>query len=202
MCDFGLIFVAVRKPSLTSNPPQIVHPPHLYTNTAATVIHHYPGQVGHPGGHHHALPASAASSETATYVNINRPAFPPNNLMHNHHTQHRPPVIHPGSAGHVPYSPAFHHHQHVRPVGIAMPRQGESFQRQSSVGNALNLSSHFVVIDLQFDICFAVDPSCVNFTYFTSTKSFSGSVLTNFILVFQNRLTLVSFRHNFVKLIK
>ena len=134
MCDFDLIFVAVRKPSLTSNPPQIVHPPHLYTNTAATVIHHYPGQVGHPGGHHHALPASA-SSETATYVNINRPAFPPNNLMHNHHTQHRPPVIHPGSAGHVPYSPAFHHHQHVRPVGIAMPRQGESFQRQSSVGN-------------------------------------------------------------------
>ena len=149
MCDFDLIFVAVRKPSLTSNPPQIVHPPHLYTNTAATVIHHYPGQVGHPGGHHHALPA--ASSETATYVNINRPAFPPNNLMHNHHTQHRPPVIHPGSAGHVPYSPAFHHHQHVRPVGIAMPRQGESFQRQSSVGNALNLSSQ-------------VDPSYVNFT--------------------------------------
>ena len=151
MCDFDLIFVAVRKPSLTSNPPQIVHPPHLYTNTAATVIHHYPGQVGHPGGHHHALPASTASSETATYVNINRPAFPPNNLMHNHHTQHRPPVIHPGSAGHVPYSPAFHHHQHVRPVGIAMPRQGESFQRQSSVGNALNLSSQ-------------VDPSYVNFT--------------------------------------
>merc|ERR1711953_353220 len=53
--------------------------------------------------------------------------------MHNHHTQHRPPVIRPGSAGHVPYSPAFHHGQHVRPVGIAMPRQGESFQRQSSV---------------------------------------------------------------------
>ena len=119
----------MRKPSLTSNPPQIVHPPHLYTNTAATVIHQY-----NPAGGHHTAPPVIPASETATYVNINRPAFPPNNMMH-HHAHHRPPGIHPGSAGHVPYSPAFHHHQHVRPVGIAMPRQGEAYQRQSSVGN-------------------------------------------------------------------
>lgn len=49
--------------------------------------------------------------------------------------------MHPGSGGHVPYSPAFHHHHsqqhHVRPIGIAnvMPRQEQQqYQRQSSVG--------------------------------------------------------------------
>ena len=136
----------MRKPSLTSSPPQIVHPPHLYTNTAATVIHghHYPGQAvgqvqqaptGVPVNNgNHTGPPILPASETATYVNINtRPAFPPNYNNHQH-AHHRPPPIHPGSGGHVPYSPAFHHHQHVRPVGIAMPRQGEAFQRQSSVG--------------------------------------------------------------------
>jgi hypothetical protein len=112
------------------SPPQIVHPPHLYTTHSAQSAH--PAQA-----YHH-------SSETATYVNIVGPssissrAPPP--FYH-----HPPPLIrpqvqpHPGSSGHVPYSPAFQHHQHhVRPVGIAMPRQGNNegtFQRQSSIGN-------------------------------------------------------------------
>ena len=117
-------------------------------------------------------PVSMYSSETATYVNVVSPnsrvpvggggqqqhmAPPPypqppptSNMMP------RPPLYaagqHPGSGGHVPYSPVFSHHQHhIRPVGIAnvMPRQGSSTastinnnqhennnsQRQSSVGN-------------------------------------------------------------------
>lgn len=122
---------AVRKPNAptvvsnagsTVGPPQIVHPPHLYTNTAATVIH------------------PAAYPDTATYVNVVSQRPPP--FYH-----HPPPLIrpqaqpHPSSSGHVPYSPAFQsHQQHVRPVGIAMPRQGNSdsgaaYQRQSSIGS-------------------------------------------------------------------
>ena len=118
---------AVRKPSIGNPPPppQIVHPPHLYTNTAATVIQH-PGAGGNGAYpiHHH-------SPDTATYVNVVSPASmqqPPTRPPFYHHPppmlQQRPP--HPGSGGHVPYSPAFQHHQHVRPVGIAMPRQGNN----------------------------------------------------------------------------
>lgn len=137
-----LFCVAVRKPTSTTSPPQnpqIVHPPHLYTNTAATVIHQAPPPTVPPPAYH------AHNSETATYVNVVGPipnrAPPP--FYH-----HPPPMVrapppqqqpHPSSQGHVPYSPAFQHH-HVRPVGIAMPRQGNnlnegaSYQRQSSIG--------------------------------------------------------------------
>ena len=118
-------------------------------------------------------PVSMYSSETATYVNVVSPSArvpvagggqqqhmapppypqpPPTNNMMPRPPLYAAPGQHPGSGGHVPYSPVFSHHQHhIRPVGIAnvMPRQGSSTastmnnnqhennntQRQSSVGN-------------------------------------------------------------------
>jgi hypothetical protein len=85
---------------------------------------------------------AAYHSETATYVNIVSPSTRQAPPPYSHHTPPavvRPPMYpgvsgghtgsggHPGSGGHVPYSPAFQHHQHVRPVGIAnvIPRQGQ-----------------------------------------------------------------------------
>ena len=118
-----------------------------------------PGNVpGHPAN---MQPPPAYSSETATYVNVVNPSTrqqpppyphpqPPPPMPHaaGPHAMVRPPLYagpHPGSGGHVPYSPVFTHHQHVRPVGIAnvMPRQGSAAtnnnhdnntQRQTSVG--------------------------------------------------------------------
>ena len=116
-----------------------------------------------PGGHHPVanIPPPAYSSETATYVNVVNPSTrlqqqpppyphpqPPPPHAAGPHAMVRPPLYagpHPGSGGHVPYSPVFTHHQHVRPVGIAnvMPRQGSAAtnnnhdnntQRQTSVG--------------------------------------------------------------------
>ena len=116
-----------------------------------------------PGGHHPVanIPPPAYSSETATYVNVVNPSTrlqqqpppyphpqPPPPHAAGSHAMVRPPLYagpHPGSGGHVPYSPVFTHHQHVRPVGIAnvMPRQGSAAtnnnhdnntQRQTSVG--------------------------------------------------------------------
>ena len=154
--------------SLTNNTnnttPQIVHPPHLYNNAAATVIHQQTnppvrtgsmGEIrtphgnemgvrigGHGGEPHPPQQAYQHSSETATYVNVVSPAAanisrPP--FYHQPPPMMRPQVQpHPGSGGHVPYSPAFQHHPHVRPVGIAIPRQGntnpETYHRQSSIG--------------------------------------------------------------------
>lgn len=118
----NVVSSALSSSSSGAGPPQIVHPPHLYTNTAATVIH-----------------PTYGGPDTATYVNVVSQRPPP--FYH-----HPPPMIrpqvqpHPSSSGHVPYSPAFQsHQQHVRPVGIAMPRQGNSdsgaaYQRQSSIG--------------------------------------------------------------------
>ena len=98
-------------------------------------------------------PAYHHSSETATYVNVvnpanTRPPFyhhpPPINPLVRPQVQGgsggvQPHHPHPGSGGHVPYSPAFQHHPHVRPVGIAIPRQGNTnpettYHRQSSIG--------------------------------------------------------------------
>ena len=135
-------FFAVRKTS----PPQIVHPPHLYTNSAPTVINNNV-TMNQPGGQ----PSAAYSSETATYVNVVSPSTRQQPPPYPHPQPPPPPMIrpplyagqHPGSGGHVPYSPVFAHHQHVRPVGIAnvMPRQGSTnnnhdnnTQRQNSVG--------------------------------------------------------------------
>ncbi len=179
-----LCFFDPKKPLCFSvrknNGPQIIHPPHLYTNTNP-VIQTAAGNVGHQqpvqppqntqpfNPHHHAtsppqqqqhpIPYNAQSppqqqQDTATYVNVvspvrqpppyqPAPTIPP--LPQQRPTY--PPPPHPGSAGHVPYSPAFqthHHHQHhgVRPIGIAnvMPRdtnQSNAFnspQRQALIG--------------------------------------------------------------------
>ena len=121
-----------------------------------------------PGGHtevtqqlqqqHQQPPAYHHSSETATYVNVVSPATTRPPFYH-----HPPPIMrpqggasagatgvhhpHPGSGGHVPYSPAFQHHPHVRPVGIAIPRQGntnpETYHRQSSIGK-LHISNYLL----------------------------------------------------------
>lgn len=163
---------AVRK----TTPPQIVHPPHLYNNTAPTVINNITvtmQQQATPPSAMATPPVSMYSSETATYVNVVSPSArvpvaggggngqhmapppypqpPPTNNMMPRPPLYAAPGQHPGSGGHVPYSPVFSHHQHhIRPVGIAnvMPRQGSSTastmnnnqhennntQRQSSVG--------------------------------------------------------------------
>ena len=161
-----------------TTPPQIVHPPHLYNNTAPTVINNITvtmQQQATPPSAMATPPVSMYSSETATYVNVVSPSArvpvagngggngphmapppypqpPPTNNMMPRPPLYAAPGQHPGSGGHVPYSPVFSHHQHhIRPVGIAnvMPRQGSSTastmnnnqhennntQRQSSVGN-------------------------------------------------------------------
>ena len=138
----------------SNSPPRIVHPPHLYTNQAATVIHQHPGShqgvVLHHDGHDQREvqpqpPAYHHSSETATYVNVMSPQQPTTNTQRPPFYHHPPPPMirpqvqpHPGSGGHVPYSPAFQHHPHVRPVGIAIPRQGntnpETYHGQSAIG--------------------------------------------------------------------
>jgi hypothetical protein len=116
----------------------------IYVNTI-TAYHGTPSQQQqqHPP-HHQPQPRSAASN----VIYVNTASVVPASVgqhSHNHFNANppQPPVKHPGSAGHVPYSPAMHpgYHPHPTPQHPSLSEQPVS-ARQHSMEQQLSRPTH------------------------------------------------------------